>query len=318
MKVLIGYDGSECSDDAITDLARAGLPPDATEALVYTVADVLAAPASPDPDTNALRSAAIVLRDVQRVRAMVQSLVDDARATAERGAARVRELYPRWSVQTAARADSPHWALVGKAQEWGADLVVVGSRGRASLGRLLLGSVSQQVLHHAPCSVRIGRCLPPGERPREPRVRLVLGIDGSVDSATAASAVADRHWPAGSEVLVVGVVDSRVILNCLEATPPTPRSSPSRPDTTADATSDLAQSLERVCQDLDRSGITATSAVLVGDAKTLLVQEAQRIGADCIVVGAKGHTRLERVLLGSVSASVAARAPCSVEVVRHG
>jgi nucleotide-binding universal stress UspA family protein len=316
MKVLIGYDGSECSDHAIADLARAGLPADGTEALVLTVADVFPAPASPDPEANTLRTVAVVLRDIQRVRAMVEQAVDEARATAERAAARIRELHPRWSVQASARADQPHSALVAKAAEWGADLVVVGSHGRSALGRVLLGSVSLQVLHSAPCSVRIARCLVVGQQPpREPRVRLVLGIDGSVDSATAASAVADRQWPAGSEVLVVGVVDSRVLLNYLESTP---QHGKTQHDVSADATLDLEASLARVCDELRRSGITATPALLTGDTKTVLVAEAKRIGADCIIVGAKGHTRLERILLGSVSASVAAAAHCSVEVVRQG
>ena len=40
------------------------------------------------------------------------------------------------------------------------DLVLVGSHGRSRLGRLILGSVSQKVLSHVHCSVRIGRCGP--------------------------------------------------------------------------------------------------------------------------------------------------------------
>ena len=43
---------------------------------------------------------------------------------------------------------------------------------------------------------------------------------------------------------------------------------------------------------------------------------AERWGADCVFAGAKGLSRLERFLVGSVSTAVAARAPCSVEVVR--
>jgi nucleotide-binding universal stress UspA family protein len=39
------------------------------------------------------------------------------------------------------------------AQSWGADLIIMGRRGRSGLNELLLGSVSNYVLHHAPCSV---------------------------------------------------------------------------------------------------------------------------------------------------------------------
>ena len=53
-----------------------------------------------------------------------------------------------------------------------------------------------------------------------------------------------------------------------------------------------------------------------GDPKRLLVEEAEAWSADCIFVGARGLGRVQRILLGSVSGAVAARASCSVEVVR--
>ncbi|MBO0799053.1 MAG: universal stress protein, partial [Blastocatellia bacterium] len=51
--------------------------------------------------------------------------------------------------------------------------------------------------------------------------------------------------------------------------------------------------------------------------KRLLVSEAESWGADCVFVGARGLGRAGRFLIGSVSSSVAARAHCSVEVVRR-
>jgi nucleotide-binding universal stress UspA family protein len=122
-----------------------------------------------------------------------------------------------------------------------------------------------------------------------------------------------RHWPSGTEVFVVGVVDTQVVLNLLALSSARARDR----ELLDSASSLLEESVTRVCADLKRSGIAATPIVLPGDAKRVLVQEAQRADADCIFVGAKGHTRLERLMLGSVSASVAARARCSVEIVRH-
>jgi len=55
-----------------------------------------------------------------------------------------------------------------------------------------------------------------------------------------------------------------------------------------------------------------------GDPKRVLVEESKRWGADCIFVGSMGFSnRVERFLIGSVSSAVAARAHCSVEVVRE-
>jgi nucleotide-binding universal stress UspA family protein len=309
MKVLIGYDGSQGADDAITDLLRAGLPAHGTDALVLQAVEMLPAPSPPEAGAG---SARVMLRDVARLRALVQDALSAAEASAEKAAARVRELFPNWSVRAEAVADTAHSALVARASDWRADLVVTGSQGRSTLGRLFLGSVSQQVVHHAPCSVRIGRRGPDDARPREPRVRVVLGFDGSLGAATAASAVAARAWPGGSEVLAVGVLDARVLLNHLDLAPPAGAERGA-----AAASAGLTESLTEVCEDLRRAGLAATSVVLDGDPKKVLPAEAERIGADCIVVGAKGHTRLERVLLGSVSSALAARSPCSVEIVRQ-
>ncbi|MBV8884555.1 MAG: universal stress protein [Chroococcidiopsidaceae cyanobacterium CP_BM_RX_35] len=50
---------------------------------------------------------------------------------------------------------SPGRTICDSARTWGADLLVVGRRGRSGLSELLLGSVSNYVLHHAPCSVLV-------------------------------------------------------------------------------------------------------------------------------------------------------------------
>jgi len=49
MKILIGYDGSECADAALEDLRWAGLP-DVAEAVVFTAADVFVPPTASEAD----------------------------------------------------------------------------------------------------------------------------------------------------------------------------------------------------------------------------------------------------------------------------
>jgi nucleotide-binding universal stress UspA family protein len=51
----------------------------------------------------------------------------------------------------------PRHAIVDCAREWGADLIILGSHGRRGLDRLLLGSVAESVVRHAPCSVEVVR-----------------------------------------------------------------------------------------------------------------------------------------------------------------
>jgi nucleotide-binding universal stress UspA family protein len=66
-----------------------------------------------------------------------------------------------------------------------------------------------------------------------------------------------------------------------------------------------------------RAGLSVTSVLEAGDPKERLVERAKAWNADCIFLGARGLTGMDRFLLGSVSSAVAMRAPCSVEIV-HG
>lgn len=59
------------------------------------------------------------------------------------------------TVETAVRDGEAGPAVVGEAKEWGADLIVIGSRGHTGLRRLLEGSVSRYVVDHAPCPVEV-------------------------------------------------------------------------------------------------------------------------------------------------------------------
>ena len=61
------------------------------------------------------------------------------------------------NVETAVREGDPRSVIVDQAEEWSADLIVMGSQGYTGLKRLLLGSVAQHVVSHAPCSVEVVR-----------------------------------------------------------------------------------------------------------------------------------------------------------------
>ncbi len=62
-----------------------------------------------------------------------------------------------FSIEALVRSGDPSAEIVKEAEEWPADLIVVGSHGYTGLKRLLLGSVAQSVVNHAPCSVEVVR-----------------------------------------------------------------------------------------------------------------------------------------------------------------
>ena len=311
MKILIAYDGSSCADAALDDLQRAGLPPEA-EAQIISVAEVWLPPPPPSAEEILERAGEVKApSDFKRVYSRGSAAMKEALALAERASARVKTNFPGWKVFADADCGSPAWEVVFRADEWKPDLIVVGSHGRTALGRFVLGSVSQRVLTEAKCSVRIARGRI--EEPGSP-VRLIVGIDGSPGSEGAVRAVAARTWPTGSEVKVIIVDDPMVPPIIGEIIPPLAETIE---DSNKDDWSRDKEVLANAAALLCGTDIKVLSEIRLGDPKKELPQAAEEWGADCIFVGSAGFSnRLERFVLGSISAAVAARAHCSVEVVR--
>jgi nucleotide-binding universal stress UspA family protein len=84
---------------------------------------------------------------------MVQSLSDEAEEIVKSAIGRVQELQP--SVECESRAVGGRAGTVLLEEAQGAVLLVVGSRGRAELAGMLLGSVSSHLVHHPPCPVTV-------------------------------------------------------------------------------------------------------------------------------------------------------------------
>ena len=63
-------------------------------------------------------------------------------------------------------------------------------------------------------------------------------------------------------------------------------------------------------------GLTVSPVLREGHPKDVILDEAERWGADLIVVGSHGYGTIKRLFLGSVSLAVATNASCSVEIVR--
>jgi nucleotide-binding universal stress UspA family protein len=130
---------------------------------------------------------------------------------------------------------------------------------------------------------------------------LLIGVDGSSDARAAVAAVAKRVWPADTESRVLIALDDVVsgVIDQIEG-----------------GRVWIHETLEHAGEKLRVAGLTVSSLIKKGDPKSVLAAEAEKWGADCIFVGARGLGRFERFRLGSVSAATAARAHCSVEVVR--
>ena len=254
---------------------------------------------------------------LKRARAHAAQIVKEAEELAERGSKRVQQIFPGWRVNHEATNGSPAHELLNRSREWKPDLIVVGSHGRTALGRFVLGSVSQKVLTEAQTSVRVARQT---TGTGASATRIILGVDGSAGAQQAVRAVAARAWTPGSEVRVVVAEDVLIANSVYALIPPVNefvdeviRSERTEAERIAE------EAVKQLRSELDGKSVTVSSAVLTGNPKQVLVRHAEEFGADCIFTGATGFSNpIERFLVGSVSAAVAARAHCSVEVVRAG
>lgn len=228
------------------------------------------------------------------------------------GASTRRRLATGWPGSDAVVVDQrPLQAILAQVRHLRARAVVLGSRGRRGTMRLVLGSVSRQVVRRAPCAVLVVR-----GRPRQFR-RLVVGIDGSRESCRAVSFLTRLAVPRGGRVLVVRVVEpSRPPSHAL--VPPSVRALAARHVATLNARAfRTARAQARAATAaLDAAGWRARAAVRLGQPLPALADAVAETRAELLVLGARGAGGIERLLLGSVAEGALDHAPVSVLIGR--
>jgi len=143
MKILIAIDGSDFSQAALQSVIARPWPPD-TEAKVLNVVE----------PPSLLMGREMGGYDPE-FEVVWKALREQAKHLVAKAAEKLRET--KLKVSTELVEGSPKSQIIDTANEWHADLIVLGSHGRTGLNRFLMGSVSQDVVRHAHCSVEIVR-----------------------------------------------------------------------------------------------------------------------------------------------------------------
>jgi nucleotide-binding universal stress UspA family protein len=185
------------------------------------------------------------------------------------------------------RGDDPSMDIVNAAVTKHVDMIVMGTRGRTGLRKLLRGSVTEKVIGYAPCKVLV---VPPGAKTDYRTI--LIATDGSSHSAAAASeaaAIAKRY---GSALVVISVAASAAEVPLAE------------------------EAVKEVMGLAEREGLQREGLVVQGKPHEVILELAKKEHAGLIVVGSHGKTRLISRLMGGVTERVISEAECAVLVVK--
>lgn len=195
--------------------------------------------------------------------------------------------------------------ILRRAELWQAELICVGTHGRTGLKRMLLGSVADQVVRAAHCSVLVARPA------REGAILAATDLtDPALPAIELAAAEAKRT---GRKLVVLHSMESPregdAAMGLLGALPAL-----DTPETLA-ARRELAHQIIRDA--LKRLDVTGEVVIASDDPLKETLALAESLPAGLLVVGTHGRRGLSRIVLGSTAARVIEHAPCSVLVARH-
>lgn len=197
-------------------------------------------------------------------------------------------------------------ALQHTAEQQHADLLVLGSSHRGAVGRVLVGSVTEETLHGAPCPVAVA---PVGFHSSANPLRIAsiaVAYDDGLQAETALAVAGELAAQTGAHLQVIAIANT--------ATP-----------MVVGSTADLAYSamvdsrVQMAEHDLEAAsaslpgGLTVTSEVLKGLPSEEILRSSHDV--DLLVLGSRRRGPLRRVVLGSVSDAVLRAAACPVLIV---
>lgn len=182
-----------------------------------------------------------------------------------------------------------------------ADLIVLGSRGLSEWKGLLLGSVSDGVLHHAPCPVLIVRDA------QTTFDKILLASDGSAGASKATRVAGQLARMFAVPLTILNVTEPLGLLARVL-----------KGETDAEGCSSRAREIvaAHIRRLVEQTGVGYTLHQETGHPAETIVRYAEDKKYPLIVLGSRGMSALSALTIGSVSDRVAHHAHCSVLVVR--
>lgn len=295
-------DGSQEATTAVRTAGRL-LRRDKNEVSILCVAPEFSGPAS--LEGSAGKRERLRLAYQRRIGKETESILDSARQIL---------LAEGIKVSTIAEFGSPARTILRHTDEY--DVTVVGATGKRDRSKLGIGPVASRVVEHGTGTVLVARALTSGNN-----WRVLLAVDGSGSSRQALSALTRCFNGASLDVTVMHVVETPWVHFGLDQNLfDYPGDVFDRVDPEIQLELEMQREAESIVDaaevQLDGYVLGLKSIIREGNPGTEILGEAEAGDYDLIVLGAAGTSDVKHQMLGSVSAKVAAQAPCSVAVVK--
>ncbi|GAB3670509.1 universal stress protein [Halopiger thermotolerans] len=278
--ILVPVDGSECADVAVDYAADLARRYDAT-VYVATVIDVRFVSAAPQYDN--LRSEA---------NALVDSVANRLEASGV-------------ATTSVVRTSKPYQGVLMVAEEYGADLIVMGTHGRTGVDRYLLGSVTERVLRRSDVPVLTVRNHEEGGVSC-PYDDVLVPTDGSEGAAAAYEPAIDLASTYDATLHSLSVIETNAL--GLETAP---KGSDEGPDEAA------RTALETVETNASEASVTdVVTEITFGSPYEEILAYVREHDVDLVVMGTHGRSGIPRYLLGSVAEKLVRTAPVPLMTVR--
>ncbi len=201
--------------------------------------------------------------------------------------------------------------LLVKAEQWPADLIVMGTHGRRGFERLVLGSVTEKVLRKAPCPVLTVCCAPKVDKAKEGIFKRILcPMDFSMPSLKALEFALSLAQEADAKLTLLHVVESFF--------DESRGKSGSRSEVRARIEKECLEKLKGVVPLEAHDWCEPEEIVLTGRPYQLILRMAEEQEADLIVMGVHGRSAVNLMLFGSTTHHVVRQTRCPVLVIRSG
>jgi len=208
----------------------------------------------------------------------------------------------RFDVQTHVVRGTPHRRINGLAERVDADLIVVGSRGRSPLEERFVGSTTRDMARTSTRPLLIQRIVERADDHEVANEHLFERVLYATDFSANAERAFDQFRS------LSGATQEATLLH---VTPPDRRAA-------TDGVEDATDRLDALADDLDRMGIETRTMLREGETVAEILATEDEVGPTVILMGSRGRGRIRRLLLGSTSEDVMARAESNVLLVPPG